>query len=92
MAVTELIAAGTAAADASLEISSSVTIVATKLTRGEKVWIKVYGLAGDVEQAINENKRIILNVQNNSAQLFGPCKYHVYKSATSVSLGVGYYA
>lgn len=92
MAITSLIAAGTAAADAALDISSSVTIVATKLTRGEKVWVKVYGLAGDVEQAVNDNKDIILSVQNNSAQLFGPCKYHVYKSVTEVSLGVGYYA
>jgi len=47
MAITSLITAGTAAADSALDISSSVTIVATKLARGEKVWVKVYGLGGD---------------------------------------------
>ncbi len=92
MAITSLIAAGTAAANAELDISSSVTIVATKLGRGEKVWVHIIGLAADKEQAVNDNKDIILTKQNNSAQLFGPAIYQVYKSITAVSLGVGYYA
>jgi len=92
MAITSLIAAGTAAADASLEITGNVTIVATKLKHGENVQVKVYGLAGDVEQAIYHNVTIVLSSKSNSAQLVGPCKYHVYKPITEESFGVGYYA
>ena len=92
MAITSLIAAGTAAADAALDISSTVTIVVTKLTGSETVTIHVYGLDGDTEQGWNDFKQIILTRKNNSAQLVGPCKYHVYKSVTATSLGVGYYA
>ncbi len=92
MAITSLISADTAAADAELEVTGNITIVATKLIKSEQVTIHVYGLAGDIEQAINDNKKIILTRKNNSAQLVGPCKYHVYKSVTEESLGVGYHA
>ena len=92
MAITSLIAAGTAAADAELDIASSVTIFATKLADGEAITIHIVGLASDTEQAINVRQPIVLTRLNNSAQLFGPCIYHVYKSITAASLGVGYYA
>lgn len=92
MAITSLIAADTAAADAELDVTGTVTIVATKLIKSEQVTVHVYGLAGDTEQARNNNKDIILTRKNNSSQLVGPCKYHVYKSVTKESLGVGYHA
>lgn len=92
MAITSLIAAGTAAADAELDITGNVVLIATDLARGEKVSVYVYGLAGDVEPARNDGEPIELTRGNNSTQLIGPAKYHVYKSATAASLGVGYHA
>lgn len=91
MAITSLIAAGTAAADTDLETTGNIVVVATKLADDESVIVHVYGLAGDTEIARNINKAIVLTKDNNSTQLIGPCKYHFYKSVTAASLGVGYY-
>lgn len=92
MAIATVIAEGTAAANATLETTGNVVIVATKLGHEEYVFVHIYGLGGDTEVAVYNRVPIILSRENNSAQLVGPCKYEVYKDETDVAVGVGYYA
>ena len=82
-----VIEATTSAANATLDTSAVCTIIATKLIKGERVTIYVYGQAGDVEKQKIDGKTRSLTYENNSAKIdIG--KYQIYKTVTASAVGV----
>lgn len=91
MAFTELIAATTAADDATLSVTGNTTITADYLRGDEEITVLVANVAGDgYKELWSKGKRIYLTADNNTDLIIGPADYKFIKNKTSNSVSVGY--